>query len=164
MPPVYWLNINDPGYPFLAAVEHTNMMPAGDYGGRHLLYLGNYLPMDHRYFKQPDAEVIAEFLPHLNKINPAFDPVWVTRAWVFKAPFAQPVVTREYRGAHPAADHADPQPLPGATCSRSTPRTGARTTACAWPTSWPRTSRSRQPTGEPQLAGSALIRQTPEDR
>ncbi len=32
---------------------------------------------------------------------------------MFKAPFAQPVVTREYRGAHPAADHADPQPLPG---------------------------------------------------
>jgi len=93
---VYWLNINDPGFPFLAAVEHTNMMPAGDYGGRHLLYLGNYLPMDHRYFRQSDAETVAEFLPHLKKLNPAFDESWVTEQWVFKAPYAQPVVTREY--------------------------------------------------------------------
>ncbi len=75
---VYWMNINDPGFPFLAAVEHTNLMPTSDYGGRHLLYLGNYLPMDHRYFKQSDAETIAEFLPHLKKLNPAFDPSWVT--------------------------------------------------------------------------------------
>ena len=72
MAPVYWLNINDPGYPFLVAVEHTNYIPSSDYGGRKLLYLGNYLPMDHRYFKQSDEETIAEFLPHLKKINPNF--------------------------------------------------------------------------------------------
>lgn len=96
MPPIYWLNLNDPGYPFLAAVEHTNMMPVADYGGQHLLYLGNYLPMDHRYFTQPDAATVAEFLPHLKKFNPAFDPSWITEQWVFKAPYAQPVVTRDY--------------------------------------------------------------------
>ncbi|HLJ82484.1 MAG TPA: FAD-dependent oxidoreductase, partial [Ktedonobacterales bacterium] len=44
---VYWLSVGDPGWPFLAAVEHTNYIPASEYGGRHLLYLGNYLPMDH---------------------------------------------------------------------------------------------------------------------
>src|SRR5690349_22090151 len=43
---VYWLSITDPDYPFLAAVEHTNYIPASEYGGRHLLYLGNYLPID----------------------------------------------------------------------------------------------------------------------
>ena len=104
--PIYWLNINDPGYPFLAAVEHTNMMPAADYGGRRLLYLGNYLPMDHRYFKQSDEETIAEFLPALKKLNPAFDPSWITERWVFKAPFAQPVVTRDY------AQHIPPLTTP----------------------------------------------------
>jgi protoporphyrinogen oxidase len=104
--PIYWLNINDPGYPFLAAVEHTNMMPAADYGGRRLLYLGNYLPMDHRYFKQSDDETIAEFLPALKKLNPAFDPSWITERWVFKAPFAQPVVTRDY------AQHIPPLTTP----------------------------------------------------
>jgi protoporphyrinogen oxidase len=96
MDKIYWLNINDPGFPFLAAVEHTNMMPLADYGGRHLVYLGNYLPMDHRYFKQSDAATLAELLPALKKLNPAFDPDWITEHWMFKAPFAQPVVTRDY--------------------------------------------------------------------
>jgi len=40
MPPVYWLNVNDPGFPFLIACEHTNLMPTADYGGQHLLNLG----------------------------------------------------------------------------------------------------------------------------
>jgi protoporphyrinogen oxidase len=96
MDKIYWLNINDPGFPFLAAVEHTNMMPLADYGGRHLVYLGNYLPMDHRYFKQSDAATLAELLPALKKLNPAFDPDWITEHWMFKAPFAQPVVTGDY--------------------------------------------------------------------
>lgn len=96
MPPVYWLNINDPGYPFLVVVEHTNYIPSSDYQGRNLIYLGNYLPMDHRYFKMTDEEVIAEFLPHLKKLNPSFKEDWVAEKWVFKAPFAQPIVTRDY--------------------------------------------------------------------
>ncbi len=104
MPPVYWLNINDPGYPFLVACEHTNLMPTADYGGKHLLYLGNYLPMDHRYFTMPDADVVAEFLPHLTKLNPAFDPSWVTEQWVFKLPFAQPVVTQDFEAHIPPLD------------------------------------------------------------
>ena len=42
----YWMNVNDPGFPFMALVEHTNYMSPADYGGRHLVYLGNYRPMD----------------------------------------------------------------------------------------------------------------------
>lgn len=93
---VYWLNINDPGYPFLALVEHTNYMPPEDYAGRRLIYLGNYLPMTHPLFKKNDDEVLAEFLPALERINPAFDRAWVTEHRIFKAPFAQPIVTLGY--------------------------------------------------------------------
>jgi protoporphyrinogen oxidase len=106
MSPVYWLNMNDSGYPFLVVVEHTNMIPPAEYGGRHLVYLGNYLPMDHRYFKQSDDETIAEFLPHLKKINPEFSEDWVDELWVFKLPFAQPVVTREFE------EHIPPHKTP----------------------------------------------------
>src|SRR5205823_4975859 len=42
----YWMNVSDPDYPFMVLVEHTNYMPASDYGGRHLVYLGNYRAMD----------------------------------------------------------------------------------------------------------------------
>ncbi len=93
----YWMNVNDPGFPFLALVEHTNYMPNGDYGGRHLIYLGNYRPMDDPLFTQSKEEILTEFLPHLSKINPAFSPAWVTESWSFAAPFAQPIVTTDYK-------------------------------------------------------------------
>lgn len=103
---VYWLNVNDPGYPFLALVDHGNFMPPSDYGGLFPLYLGNYLPMSNERFRQTDAEILADYLPTLKRINPAFDEGWVKQSWVFKAPYAQPVVTSEYR--HHIPPHATP--------------------------------------------------------
>ncbi len=105
----YWVNINDSGYPFLVLVEHTNFMPASDYEGRHLIYLGNYRAMSDPLFKQSKDEVLREFLPHLTKLNPAFAADWVQESWLFAAPFAQPVVTREYKEHIPPFD----TPLPG---------------------------------------------------
>jgi protoporphyrinogen oxidase len=98
---VYWLNVNDAGYPFMALVEHTNYMPPADYDGRHLLYLGNYRPMDDPLMTAPRDAVLVECLPHLARLNPAFDASWVTDSWVFAAPFAQPIVTLEYRSHIP---------------------------------------------------------------
>jgi protoporphyrinogen oxidase len=102
----YWMNINDPGFPFLALVEHTNYMPRGDYGGHHLIYLGNYRAMDDPLFRQTKEEVLADFLPHLARINPAFTPAWVTDSWMFAAPYAQPIVTTDYK------DHIPPFETP----------------------------------------------------
>jgi protoporphyrinogen oxidase len=100
----YWMNINDPGYPFMALVEHTNYMKPTDYGGRHLVYLGNYRPMDDALLRMPTAAVVAQFAPYLAGINPAFTTDWVTDAWSFAAPFAQPIVTVDYRDHIPPFD------------------------------------------------------------
>jgi protoporphyrinogen oxidase len=96
LPDVYWLNINDRDLPFLALVEHTNFLPPEDYGGLHLVYLGNYLPMDHPLFAQSDADVMAGFLPAVGRVRRGFDPSWVKQHWVFRAPYAQPIVTTGY--------------------------------------------------------------------
>jgi len=40
----YWLNVNDPGFPFVGVIEHTNFEPASTYAGRHIVYLSKYLP------------------------------------------------------------------------------------------------------------------------
>ena len=93
----YWINPCDPGYPFTSLVEHTNYRPPSEYGGRHLLYLGNYRPMDDPLFKLSKEEVIAQFLPHLKRIHPSFSEDWITESWLFQAPFAQPIVTTDYR-------------------------------------------------------------------
>jgi protoporphyrinogen oxidase len=105
----YWMNVNDPGYPFMALVEHTNYLTPDDYGGRHLVYLGNYRPMDDPLLRMPVGEVLDSFAPALARINPGFSREWVTDAWAFAAPFAQPIVTVDYR------DHIPPfaTPVPG---------------------------------------------------
>jgi len=93
---VYWLNINDRDLPFLALVEHTNFMPPADYGGLHLVYLGNYLPMDHPLFSQSDESILESYLAAIRRLRPALDASWVKQHWVFRAPFAQPIVTTDY--------------------------------------------------------------------
>ncbi len=103
---VYWLNINDPGYPFLALVEHTNYMPPADYDGKHLMYLGNYVPMDHPLMRKPTDEILAEYLPALRRINPSFRDEWVTGVHSFAAPYAQPIVTTDF------AEHIPPHETP----------------------------------------------------
>jgi protoporphyrinogen oxidase len=105
----YWMNVNDPGYPFMALVEHTNYMDPADYDGRRLVYLGNYRPMDDPLLRSSTSEALAQFSPHLARINPSFTTDWVTDAWSFAAPFAQPIVTVDYR------DHIPPfeTPVPG---------------------------------------------------
>jgi protoporphyrinogen oxidase len=94
----YWLNLpaNTPEksqnpFPFLALVEHTNYVSREHYGGDHIIYCGDYAPVDHEYFHMSDADLIARFLPSLRKVNPAFQEDWVRKAWVWRAPYAQPV-------------------------------------------------------------------------
>jgi protoporphyrinogen oxidase len=88
----YWVNLpKREGFPFLALVEHTNMVSPTHYGGDHLLYLGDYLDPGHRYFAMNVDELLDEFTPHLRKFNPSFERSWITGAWVHKASYAQPV-------------------------------------------------------------------------
>ena len=93
----YWINICDSGYPFTGLFEHTNFRSPSEYDGKHLLYLGNYRPMNDSLFTQSKEEVLAEFLPHLQRLVPNFTPEDVQESWLFKAPFAQPIVTTEYK-------------------------------------------------------------------
>jgi len=105
----YWIAVNDPGMPFLAAVEHTNMVPAAEYDGAHLVYLGNYRPHDDPIFSASLDELIDQAEPGLRRLAPAFDRSWIRRSWSFKAPFAQPVVTVGFKHTIPGFS----TPVPG---------------------------------------------------
>lgn len=94
----YWLNLPASSadkaanrFPFLALVEHTNWMDEGHYNGDRILYMGDYVPVDHEYFQLSDEALVQRFSAVLPVFNPAFRPEWVRRAWVFRAPYAQPV-------------------------------------------------------------------------
>jgi protoporphyrinogen oxidase len=99
--PYYWLNIADPDMPFGGLIEHTNYIPRERYGGRHILYISNYLFPDHPLFQAPKKEVIAAYLPALIRVNKAFDPSWIVKSHLFRAEYAQPVVPVGYRNKIP---------------------------------------------------------------
>jgi protoporphyrinogen oxidase len=94
--PYYWLNVNQPEFPFLAVVEHTQMIPREQYAGNHILYVGNYVPRDDWRFTTKPEELLKKYIPYLQKINPDFSADDII-SWHFsKDAFAQPVVTPEY--------------------------------------------------------------------
>ena len=97
----YWIGVADPGFPFLAVVEHTTMIPPTTYGGRHLIYLGNYVPHDDRLFDETADETLARYMPAIQRLNPSFHPSWVCERWSFGARFAQPIVTPGFRARIP---------------------------------------------------------------
>ncbi len=99
--PYYWLNIADRDMPFGGLIEHTNYIPATRYGGRVLLYISNYLFLDHPLYRAGKKAVLETYLPHLKRINPAMEPSWILASHHFRADYAQPVVTVDYRGQVP---------------------------------------------------------------
>jgi protoporphyrinogen oxidase len=99
---IYWLNIADPDMPFTGIIEHTNFMPPSAYDGKHFVYLSKYMEPDHPYFSMPEAELIEEYVPYLQRVNPAFERDWIERWWVFRERAAQPIVTLNYSEKIPA--------------------------------------------------------------
>ncbi len=105
----YWLNLpatssdkRETRFPFLALVEHTQWMDRANYGGDHLVYCGDYVPVTHEYFSMSEDALVQRFTSVLNTVNPAFKPEWIRKSWVFRAPYAQPV---------PGVEHS--QNIPG---------------------------------------------------
>jgi protoporphyrinogen oxidase len=94
----YWINACDANFPFMVVVEQTNFVSPENYGGRHLVYLGNYGESFEGTALTERLESIAE---SLRAINPGFSREWVLDAWEFRASGAQPVVTTTYRDTLP---------------------------------------------------------------
>jgi protoporphyrinogen oxidase len=112
----YWLNLparspdrRENAFPFLALVEHTNYISPEHYGGDHLVYCGDYVRPDHRYFEMSQEQLLETFLPSLKQVNPAFEPDWVRRTWLFRAKYAQPVPPVNHSANIPSLR----TPLPG---------------------------------------------------
>jgi protoporphyrinogen oxidase len=99
---IYWLNISDPSFPFVGAIEHTNLIPAEEYNGKHVLYLTHYVSRSDPLYSATAEELLMRYLPSLKKINPDFDADWVEESWLFKEDAAQPIITRGYSRRIPA--------------------------------------------------------------
>jgi protoporphyrinogen oxidase len=100
----YWLNVNDPAFPFVGVIEHTNFEPPASYGGRHIVYLSKYLPESAELFNMADATLLEYTLPHLQRMFPEFRHDWIKTYHVWRARYSQPVVERHYSRLVPAHD------------------------------------------------------------
>jgi len=93
---IYWLNVNDPGFPFVGIIEHTNFEPKESYKGRHIVYLSKYLPTDEDLYKMSETEFYEYAVPYIQKMFPAFEKDWVIDFHVWKEAYSQPLVTLHY--------------------------------------------------------------------
>ena len=92
--------------PFVALIEHTNMINKELYGGKHILYISNYPSRDSDMYKMSPDNLMDLFVPHLQKINPDFDRSWVLEYHHHKLDGAQPIVGINYGDGIP--DHRTP--------------------------------------------------------
>ena len=92
----YWLNVNDPSFPFVGIIEHTNFESETHYSGKHIVYLSKYLPREDKLYSMTPDELLSFSLPYIKKMFPKFDEEWIEGHWVWKADFAQPITEPNY--------------------------------------------------------------------
>ncbi len=92
----YWHNINDPQSPFIAFIQHTNLVGTKNYQGKNIYYLGTYVPQDHKFLKIEEKELIDQWFDYLKKIFPKFDKNLVKNISVFRFKSGQHIVKTNY--------------------------------------------------------------------
>jgi protoporphyrinogen oxidase len=100
----YWLNVNDPSFPFVGVIEHTNFERPESYGGQHIVYLSKYLPTDDLLYAL-DADAFLDYaLPYLRRMFPTLQRSWVRQHHLWRAEWSQPVVVKHYGRLIPPTD------------------------------------------------------------
>jgi len=92
----YWLNVAEKDSPFVAVIEHTNLVPKEFYGGDTVVYLSKYLNTEDELYKASDEKVKNVFFEYLKKIFPEFSADDVLEYRVKRAPYSQPIVGLEF--------------------------------------------------------------------
>lgn len=92
----YWLNVNDPGFPFVGVIEHTNFDSPDNYDNSHIVFLSRYLSVEDPVWALSDEEYVEYAIEHLKRMFPEFNDSWLIEHKVWKAEYAQPVTERNY--------------------------------------------------------------------
>ncbi len=91
----YWLNVCAPNNKIMGTMQHTNFIDKKHYGGKHLLYVYNFVEFADPLIKMDKKKLVKFYLPELKKINPKFK-VSLDKTYVFKGPFSQPIFDKEF--------------------------------------------------------------------
>jgi len=69
----YWLNVNDPGFPFVGVIEHTNFDAPKNYHGTHIAYLSRYLATEDKVWGYTDEQYLDYAFDHLKRMFPQLE-------------------------------------------------------------------------------------------
>jgi len=99
----YWLNVNDPGFPFVGVIEHTNFDTPANYAGSHMVYLSKYLSTSDAVWEYSDEKYFKFAFDALARMFPELDEDSVIDYKVWRAEYAQPVTEVNYSEYIPSA-------------------------------------------------------------
>lgn len=104
----YWLNVNDPSFPFVGVIEHTNFEQPATYGGRHVVYLSKYVPHTDALYGMDADQFLRYASPFLESMFPELDQRWILARHLWRARWSQPIVERGYGALIPSEDGPEP--------------------------------------------------------
>ena len=93
---LYWINVNDPGFPFVGVIEHTNLDVDGEYNGKKLVFLSSYIATNTKEWNYSDAEYFQYAITHVKTMFPDFSSDSIVSYKIWREPYAQPVTERGY--------------------------------------------------------------------
>ena len=98
----YWINVNEPGFPFVGVIEHTNFDNPENYSGYHITYLSRYLDIENEVWSYDDYQMYNYCWEHLKKMFPNIINEDIVDYRIWRDEFAQPVTTRQYSKTKPS--------------------------------------------------------------
>ena len=89
---IYWLNMADQSSPFGGIIEHTNLIPSAEYGGRNIVYLSRYFSSEEEFSNLNDEAMKSTLLKGLEQRFPeSFKSNEILESFLFRTNTAAPV-------------------------------------------------------------------------
>jgi protoporphyrinogen oxidase len=93
--PFYWIAVAEKDFPFVAIIEHTNLVPINGYNC-HVVYLSRYIDEKNELFLSPDEKVKELFIKYLKRTFPKWDESTIIKTHLNRARYVQPVIFTGY--------------------------------------------------------------------
>jgi protoporphyrinogen oxidase len=95
--PYFWYNISDERIPFLTVLSTSALTGEDLFGGKHVYYIGAYVPREHRYMSMKEEDLKEEWFVGLATLFPTFERSSVIESALFRMKDAQHIVGKNYR-------------------------------------------------------------------
>lgn len=98
---IYWTNVADGQFDFGGVIEQTQLVPASEYGGQHLVYLSKYAALNDSIWQDTDKVLIDRQLSQLETMYQRPVREDLNRSWVFRTQNAAPLTDLGFRDRIP---------------------------------------------------------------